>query len=127
MSIVGFVVIILFVLVVLIFIFLGLCYVEFGVCVFKIIGLVYVYSYIIVGEIWVFIIGWNLILEYMIGMVVDVRVLSVCFDYVIGNVIRNLILIYIGEINIFGFGIYFDILFFIVIIMVIIVLVIGVK
>lgn len=96
-------------------------------CVFRIIGLVYVYSYVIVGEIWVFIIGWNLIFEYMIGIVVDVWVLSVCFDYVIGNVIRNLMLIYIGEINILGLGIYFDIVFFIVIIIVIIVLVIGFK
>lgn len=105
----------------------GLCYAEFGARVPKTTGSAYAYSYMTVGEIWAFIIGWNLILEYMIGTAADARALSACFDYVIGNVIRNLTLSYIGEINTPGLGTYPDILSFIVTIIVTVVLAIGVK
>lgn len=105
----------------------GLCYAEFGARVPRTTGSAYAYSYVTVGEIWAFIIGWNLILEYMIGTAADARALSACFDYVIGNVIRNLTLTYIGEINTPGLGTYPDIVSFIVTIIVTIVLAIGVK
>lgn len=68
-DVVGFFMVILFFIVGIVLVLLGLCYVEFGVCVFKV-GFVYVYSYVIVGELVVFIIGWNLVMEYMIGVVV---------------------------------------------------------
>lgn len=65
---VGFVVIFLFFFVGFVVFFFGICYVEFGCCILKV-GFVYIYFYVLVGEFWVFFVGWNMILEYYISVV----------------------------------------------------------
>lgn len=60
------------------------CYVEFVVCVLKI-GFLYVYIYFVLGEIWVFIIGWNLILENVFVSVLLVNEFSKFLNFISGK------------------------------------------
>lgn len=104
----------------------GLCYAEFGARVPKT-GSAYVYSYVTIGEIVAFVIGWNLVLEYMIGAAAISRAWSAYFDSVLNDRIRNYITTNVGTISVGGLGNYPDFIAFSICMLITLIQLTGVK
>lgn len=104
----------------------GLCYAEFATRIPKS-GSAYVYTYISVGELAAFFIGWNLILEYVIGSAVVARAFSAYLDDLTGGAIYNATNSALGSINLTGFSKQVDFISFAVIVCFSLLLSTGVK
>lgn len=66
----------------------ALCYAEFSGR-FPKCGSAYSYTYIALGELWAFVVGWNMILENVIGIAAVSRAVSAYLDSTIGGEIKN--------------------------------------
>lgn len=104
-------------------IFSGACYAEFGVRVPHTTGSAYMYSYVTVGEFIAFVIGWNMILEYLIGTSACACALSACFDALSNGAISHFVADNVGTI----FGRAPDLLAFVITLLMMLLLVAGVK
>ncbi|KAL1491877.1 hypothetical protein ABEB36_012406 [Hypothenemus hampei] len=106
-------------------VFAGLCYAEFGARAPRA-GSAYIYSYVCVGEFIAFIIGWNLILEYVIGSASVARGLSLYLDILLNNTLQDAFK-EIAPINIAYLASYFDFFSFGISILLAIALAFGLK
>ncbi|EDW72847.1 uncharacterized protein Dwil_GK17226 [Drosophila willistoni] len=104
----------------------ALCYAEFGTRVPKA-GSAYVYTYISMGEFWAFVIGWNILLEHMLGAASVARAWSGYVDSMLGGWIGNTTLAVMGGIHEPGLAQYPDLLAFLVCILYASALAFGVK
>ena len=94
----------------------ALCYAEFGARVPKT-GSAYTYSYVTIGEVWAFIIGWNIVLEHLLGAASVGRAFSGAVDSLFNNIIKNATIEFVGTMSGGAFGYYPDIVAFLIVLL----------
>ncbi|XP_070484828.1 cationic amino acid transporter 4-like isoform X5 [Equus przewalskii] len=77
------------------FLLAALCYVEFGARVPRT-GSAYLFTYVSMGELWAFLIGWNVLLEYLFGGAAVARASSSYLDAIFNHSIRNFTMAHVG-------------------------------
>uniref|UniRef100_A0A4W5M6E7 Solute carrier family 7 member 14b n=1 Tax=Hucho hucho TaxID=62062 RepID=A0A4W5M6E7_9TELE len=105
----------------------GVCYAEFGVRVPKTTGSAYTYSYVTVGECTAFFIGWNLILEYLIGTAAGASALSSMFDSLANHSISSYMITHLGTLRGLGEESYPDVLAMAISLVVTVIVSLGVR
>ncbi|XP_036369458.1 cationic amino acid transporter 2-like [Octopus sinensis] len=101
------------------------CYAEFGGRIPRA-GSAYTYTYITLGELLAFIVGWSLILEYAIGVASNVKALTTNFDSMVnGNI--SAYLKSVLPMKSYIFGSYPDFLAFSIVMLLTLILLFGVK
>ena len=83
--------------------FSGICYAEFGSRMPKA-GSAYSYSYVAVGELWAFVVGWNMILEYLIAAATLARACSEYINSITKGYIYKFFMDEIATWNVSGLG-----------------------
>ena len=76
----------------------ALCYAEFGARVPKA-GSAYAYTYVAIGEVWGFVIGWNVVLEHLLGAASVARAWSGALDSLFNGAIKNSTLHTVGYLS----------------------------
>ncbi|KAJ7379569.1 hypothetical protein OS493_013961 [Desmophyllum pertusum] len=101
-------------------------YAEFG-CRIPKAGSAYIYTYVALGEIWAFVVGWNIILEYIIGGASLARACSEYIDTVFHGEIYHFFMNGIATWNYAAIGPFPDLLAFGLVVVVVILVCLGTR
>ncbi|KAF8793109.1 Cationic amino acid transporter 4 like protein [Argiope bruennichi] len=104
----------------------SLSYAEMGVRYPKC-GSAYSYTYLALGEIWAFLVGWSMALENAIGAAATARACSAYIDSLTGGIIRDSIDAVIGPVDVVLLSDHMDIFAVCVILLFVIYLSFGIK
>lgn len=104
--------------------FLGLCYAELGARVPRA-GSAYTYSYVAIGELCAFVIGWNMLFEYIMAAAAVAKAWSDFFNSLCHDCVKDFLVKYIGSFKSHWMVDYPDFLAFTIIILLTVVVICG--